>query len=117
MRATGTKETQNGWGQVTGEMGYYSWYCEKWEVDFRRDEGFARDVSTARWQHKNFVVPFLHILSSLDKALIEKLVFVQVGSFCTSNLSSGTALQQDSVIRKMGWKHFMMNVLAAVRFA
>ena len=47
------------------------------------------------------VVPFLHILSPLDKALVEKPMFVQVGSFCTSNLSSGTALQQDFVIRKV----------------
>ena len=43
-----------------------------------------------------------HILSSLDKVLIEKQMFVQVGLFCTSNLSSGTALQQDFVIRKLG---------------
>ena len=34
-----------------------------------------------------------------------------------ANLSSGTALQQDSVIRKVGRKHFMMNILAAVHFA
>ena len=34
---------------------------------------------------ENFVVPFLLILSSLDKALIEKPMLVQVGSFCASN--------------------------------
>ena len=45
---------------------------------------------------------FLHILSPLDKALVEKPIFVQVGSICASNLSSGTALQQDFVIRKAG---------------
>ena len=90
-------------------MGYYSRCCEKLEEGFRRDEGFARDISTARWLHDNFDVPFLHILSSLDKALIEKPMF--------ANLSSGTALQQDSVIRKVGRKHFMMNILAAVHFA
>ena len=47
-----------------------------------------REISTARWLHENFFVPFLHILSPLDKALIEKPMFVQVGLFCTSNLSS-----------------------------
>ena len=36
---------------------------------------------------------------------------VYAGSFCTSNLSSGTALQHDSVIHKVGWKHLMMNIL------
>ena len=60
-----------------------------------------REISTARRLHENFVVPFLHILSPLDKALVEKPMFVQVGSFCISNLSSGTALQQDFVIRKV----------------
>ena len=59
-----------------------------------------REISTARRLHENFVVPFLHILSSLDNALIEKPMFMQVGLFCTSNLSSGTALQQDFVICK-----------------
>ena len=51
---------------------------------------------------KNFVVPFLQVLSSLDKALIEKLMLVQVGLFCTSNLQSGAALHQDFVIHKVG---------------
>ena len=60
-----------------------------------------REISTTRLLHENFVVPFLHILSPLDKALVEKQMFVQVGSFCTSNLSSGNALQQDFVIRKV----------------
>ena len=32
-------------------------------------------------------------------------------------LSSGTALQQDFVIRNVGWKHLMINILAAVHFA
>ena len=64
-----------------------------------------REISTTRWLHENFVVPFLHILSPLDKALVEKPMFVQVGLICTSNLSSGTALQQNFVNRKVGWKH------------
>ena len=42
---------------------------------------------------------------------------VQVESFCTSNMSSGTALQQDFVFCKMGSKHLIMNILAAVHFA
>ena len=74
-------------------------------------------VSRSRRLHENFVVPFLHVLSPLYKALVEKPMFVQVGSICTSHLSSGTALQQDFVIRKVVWKHFMMNILAAVHFA
>ena len=61
-----------------------------------------REISTTRGLHENFVVTFLHIRSPLHKALVEKLMFVQVGSICTSNFSSGTALQQDFVIRKMG---------------
>ena len=67
----------------------------------------------------SFAVPFLHIPSSLDKALIEKPMFVQVGSFCTSNLSSGTSLQQheDFAISTVGSKHLMTNILAAVHFA
>ena len=62
---------------------------------------------------------FCQNLSSLDKALIEKPMLVQVGSFLcgTSNLSSGTALQQDFVICKVGWKHSIMDILAAVHFA
>ena len=32
-------------------------------------------------------------------------------------MSSGTALLQDFVIRKVEWKHFMMNILAAVHIA
>ena len=36
---------------------------------------------------------------------------------CTSNLSSGTALQQDFVISKVGSKHLMMNIFAAVHSA
>ena len=83
-------------------MGYYSLCYENLEEGFRRDEGFACDISTARRLHENFVVPFLDILSSLDKALIEKPMFMQVGLFCTSKLSSGTALQHDSVIHKVG---------------
>ena len=42
---------------------------------------------------------------------------VSAGRICTSNLPSGTALQQDFEIRKVGWKHLMMNILAAVHFA
>ena len=45
----------------------------------------------ARYQRQGD--PFLHILSFLDKALIEKQMLVHVGSFCTTNLPSGTALQ------------------------
>ena len=60
----------------------------------------SRDIDV-QVTDENFVVPFLHILSSLNKALIEKPIFVKVGLLCTSNLSSGTALQQDSVIRKV----------------
>ena len=41
-------------------------------------------------------------MSSLDKALIEKPMLVQVGWFCTSNMSFGTALQQDFVICEVG---------------
>ena len=41
-------------------------------------------------------------------------MFLQVGSFFTSNLSSDNALQQDFVIRKVGSKHLMMNILSAV---
>ena len=37
----------------------------------------------------------------LALVLVEKPIIVQVGSFCTSNLSSGTTLQQDFVIRKV----------------
>ena len=62
-------------------------------------------------------LPLLHIPVSLVKAHIEKTKFVQVGTFCTSNLSSGTALQQHFVIRKVGSKHLMMNIFAAVHFA
>ena len=51
------------------------------------------------------------------KALSEKPTIVQVESFCNPNLSSGTALQQDFVIRRVGSKHLMMNILAAVHFA
>ena len=54
-------------------------------------------------------------------------MLLQAGSFCTSNLSSGTtlgalqqrcpfALQQYFMIRKVGSKHLMMNILAAVHF-
>ena len=63
-----------------------------------------REISTARRLQENFVVPFLHILSPLDNALIEKPMFMQVGLFCTSNLSSGTALQQDFVIWWIIWQ-------------
>ena len=59
-------------------------------------------IARYRLPGKNFVVPFLHIPYSLDKALNN---VVQLGSFCTSNLSSGTALQQDFLIRKVGSKH------------
>ena len=45
---TGTKETKKGPGQVTGGMFYYSRCCEKLEEGFRRDEGFASYISTAR---------------------------------------------------------------------
>ena len=76
-----------------------------------------RDISTARCLHKNFVVPFHHIPSSLDKALIEKSMVMQVWSFCISNWSSGTTLQQEFVICKVGPKHLMMNILVAVHFA
>ena len=51
------------------------------------------------------------------KALSEKPTIVQVESFCNPNLSSGTALQQDFVIRRVGSNHLMMNILAAVHFA
>ena len=70
-----------------------------------------RKILTARWLLGNFVVPFLHILSPIDKAFNEKPMFVQVGLFCTSNLSSGTALQKDFVFCKVRWKHFMINIL------
>ena len=43
-----TKETKQGLGRVTGGMGYYSRCCKKLEEGFRRDEGFAREISTAR---------------------------------------------------------------------
>ena len=76
-----------------------------------------REISTARWLHENFFVPFLHIQSSLEKALVEKPMFAQVGSFCSWNLLSGTALQQDFVNLKVGSKHLMMNILAVARFA
>ena len=76
-----------------------------------------RDISTAKCLHKNFVVPFHHIPSSLDKALIEKSMVMQVWSFCISNWSSGTTLQQEFVICKVGPKHLMMNILVAVHFA
>ena len=62
---------------------------------------------------ENFVVPFLLILSSLDKALIEKPMLVQVGSFCASN-----AIWHCSATRfrdQVGRKHLMMNILAAVQ--
>ena len=42
---------------------------------------------------------------------------MQVGSFSTSNLSYGTALQQDFVICKVELKHLMTNFLAIVHFA
>ena len=61
--------------------------------------GLHREILTSRWLHENFIVPLLHILSPLDKALVEKPMFMQVGLICTSNLSSGTALQQDFVIK------------------
>ena len=38
-------------------------------------------------------------------------MFMQVGSFCTSDLSSGIAIQQDSMIHKTG--SLMRNILAA----
>ena len=38
-----------------------------------------REILTTRREHENFVVPFLHILSRLDKVLVEKPMFVQVG--------------------------------------
>ena len=44
-------------------------------------------------------------------------MLVQVGFFCTSNLSSDTALQQNFVVRKVGWKYLMMNIFASVHFA
>ena len=59
------------------------------------------EISTTRWLHENFVVPlnpFLHYPFYLDKALNENPIFMQVGSFCTSNLSSVSALQQYFVI-------------------
>ena len=76
--------------------------------------GFAR--YRLQWLHENFALSFFHVPSSLDKALVEKPMFLQIGSFCPSNLSSGTALQQDFVICKVGWKHLMMNILAAVHW-
>ena len=54
---------------------------------------------------------------ALDKVLVEKPMFVQVGSICTSNLSSGTALQQDFVIRKVGHdEHFGCRPLCLIFF-
>ena len=51
-RTTGNKETKKGRGLVTGGMGNYSRCCEKIEEGFRRDEGFAREISTSRWLMK-----------------------------------------------------------------
>ena len=55
--------------------------------------------------------------SSRERALIEKRMFVQLRSFYTSKLSSGTALQKDFVIRQVELKHLMMNTLAAIHSA
>ena len=76
----------------------------------------SRDIN-CRWLHQNLAVPFFHFLSQafLDKALPEKPMLVQVGLFCTSNLSSCTALQQDFMIHKVGSKHLITNNLAAVQ--
>ena len=63
-----------------------------------------------RWLHENRCI---HIQSFLDKALIEKPMLVQVRSSCTSK-ASGTALQEDFVIRKVGSKDLMMNILVAI---
>ena len=43
---------------------------------------------------ENYVIPFLHIPSCLDKALIEKPMIVQGGLFCFSILSPNTSWQQ-----------------------
>ena len=79
----------------------------------------SRDIDgqVTAWKFRCPFSPYSVSPRVLDKALIEKPMFVQEGSFCTSNLSSGTSLQQDFVIWKVGWKHFMMNILAAVHFA
>ena len=98
------KKPRRGWAESQDEWVITPYVVKKLEEGFRRDKGFAREISTPGDCMKNFDVPFLHILSSLDKVLIEKPMFVhrQVESFCTSNLSSGTALQQDFVICKEG---------------
>ena len=47
-------------------------------------------------------------------------MLVQVGSFCTPNWAQSCLLaylQQDFVICKVGSKHLMMNILAALHFA
>ena len=80
---------------------YWHW-CQSGgcSVQHLPDSGH-HEISIARRLHKTFVVPFLHIPFWKDKALIDKPMFVQVGSFCTSNesnLSSCTTLQQDFVI-------------------
>ena len=77
------------------------------------------EILTVSWLYENFVVPLNHFQSCLDKSLIEKPMLEQVGlgSFCTSNLLSDTALQQDFVICKAVSKHLMMNILAGVHFA
>ena len=76
-----------------------------------------REISTSRWLHEILVVSFFHIPSSLDKELIVQPMFSHAGSFCTLNLSSGTALQHDFAIRMAWSKHLMMNILAAVHSA
>ena len=71
-----------------------------------------REISAAKLWHKNLYTTFLHIPSSLDKAILLKPMMIQGGSFCTSNLSSNTALSQDFVICNVS-KYSMINILAS----
>ena len=54
--------------------------------------------------------------SSLDKALIEKLMFVQIGLLCTLKVCSGTTLEHDFLIRKVGSEHLRMKISAGQPF-
>ena len=73
-----------------------------------------REISTTRWLHENFVVPFLHILSPLD-SWETNVCAGRIDLHLKFVISHRSATRFR--IRKVRWKHFMMNILAAFHFA
>ena len=69
------------------------------------------EISIARRLHKTFVVPFLHIPFWKDKALIDKPMFVQVGSFCTSIPRMSRICHLAPLCNKISWFACVVKVL------